>query len=97
MTNWLIEQFDAWYDPMDLEIWFEPFGGGAGTALTAVMSGSIPETRIAEANPALAAFWTTVMDDGEKRVQHVERTAPALALFERFKQSRAFWGASSQG
>lgn len=21
MSNWLIEQFDAWYDPMDLEIW----------------------------------------------------------------------------
>lgn len=86
MATWLIEQIDAWYGPMDVEIWFEPFGGGAGAALTAVMGGHIHEAHIAEANPALAAFWATVMDDGEQLAQLVDRTEPTLELFEKSKE-----------
>lgn len=71
---------------MDVEIWLEPFGGGAGAALTALMSGRVPEAWIVEANPALAAFWTTVMDDGPALARRIEATVPTLELFEDSKQ-----------
>jgi DNA adenine methylase len=64
MAPWLTDTFEALRWPMDVEIWLEPFGGGAGAALTALATGKVPEAWIVEANPALAAFWTTVMNDG---------------------------------
>lgn len=82
MAPWLVETLDALQWPMDVEIWLEPFGGGAGAALTALMSGRVPEAWIVEANPALAAFWRSVMTDGPALARRIESTTPTLALFE---------------
>ncbi|MCU6480501.1 hypothetical protein [Arthrobacter sp. A2-55] len=89
MAPWLMDVFDSLTGPMDVEVWLEPFGGGAGAALTAVTSGRVPEAWIVEANPALAAFWTTVMDDGVALAKSIETTAPTLALFEAAKETVA--------
>lgn len=86
MAPWLVETFDSLLGPMDVEIWLEPFGGGAGAALTALMSGRVPEAWIVEANPALAAFWSTVMDNGPELARRIEKTVPTLSLFEGSKQ-----------
>lgn len=65
----------------DVELWIEPFGGGAGAALAAVIENDVPEAWIIESNPALAAFWTTIMSDGGRLAARVEGTAPSLGLF----------------
>lgn len=86
MAPWLTETFESLRWPMDVEIWLEPFGGGAGAALTALTTGKVPEAWIVEANPALAAFWSTVMTDGPALADQVESTVPSLALFEESKE-----------
>ncbi|QOT19275.1 DNA adenine methylase [Paenarthrobacter sp. YJN-5] len=94
MAPWLTDTFEGLLGPMDVEIWLEPFGGGAGAALTALCTGKVPEAWIVEANPALAAFWTTVMNDGPALAARVERTIPTLALFQ---ESRENVGAALAG
>lgn len=89
MAPWLSDTFESLLWPMDVEIWLEPFGGGAGAALTALMSGRVPEAWIVEANPALAAFWSAVMEDGPALARRIEVTVPTLALFEDAKQKVA--------
>lgn len=89
MAPWLTDTFDALQWPMDVEIWLEPFGGGAGAALTALMSGNVPEAWIVEANPALAAFWTTVMEEGPALADRVETTVPTLVLFQEARRKVA--------
>jgi DNA adenine methylase len=89
MAPWLTETFESLRWPMDVEIWLEPFGGGAGAALTALTTGKVPEAWIVEANPALAAFWTTVMNDGPALATRVEHIAPTLASFQEARQKVA--------
>lgn len=81
MTPWLLDVFDRVVMPMDVEVWIEPFGGGAGAALMALESG-IPEAWIVEANPALAAFWTAVTSDEGQLAARVETTIPTLGMFQ---------------
>jgi DNA adenine methylase len=89
MAQWLTGTFESLNWPMDVEIWLEPFGGGAGAALTALTSGKVPEAWIVEANPALAAFWTTVMNDGPALAAKVEGIVPSLELFQESRQKVA--------
>lgn len=86
MAPWLTDIFESLVGPMDVEIWLEPFGGGAGAALTALTGGKVPEAWIVEANPALAAFWTAVMDDGPALAAQVETIAPSLAVFQESRE-----------
>ncbi|MFL0579572.1 DNA adenine methylase [Dietzia sp. 179-F 9C3 NHS] len=81
MTGWLVEVFDHLLGPMDVEVWIEPFGGGAGAALMALEAHEVPEAWIVEANPAVAAFWTTIMADDGRLAARVEATTPTLELF----------------
>lgn len=89
MAPWLTGTFESLQWPMDVEIWLEPFGGGAGAALTALTSGKVPEAWIVEANPALAAFWTTVMDEGPALASQVEGVIPSLGLFQASREKVA--------
>lgn len=82
MAPWLVSLFDSLTGPMDIEVWFEPFGGGAGAALAAVVDHGVPEAWIVEKNPALAAFWTAVMHDEGRLAARVEATVPTLAAFD---------------
>lgn len=94
MTPWLVEVFDHLWGPMDVEVWLEPFAGGAGAALMALEAYGVPEAWMVEANPALAAFWQTLMADGEHLASRVERTAPDVGLF---MASREVVGAALTG
>jgi DNA adenine methylase len=89
MAPWLTDTFEALLWPMDVEVWLEPFGGGAGAALTALATGRVPEAWIVEANPALAAFWTTVMNEGPALATRVEGTVPTLAMFHAARETVA--------
>lgn len=94
MTGWLAAVFDHLHGPMDVEVWIEPFGGGAGAALMALEAHQVPEAWIVEANPALSAFWTTIMADEGRLAARVENTVPSLELFY---ESREMVAASLAG
>lgn len=89
MTEWLVDVFDRLGGPMDVEVWIEPFGGGAGAALMALEAHNVPDAWIVEANPALAAFWTAVVSDEGQLAARVERTVPTLAMFEAAREQVA--------
>jgi DNA adenine methylase len=86
MTPWLVDVFNSLNGTMDVEVWLEPFGGGAGAALMALEAHDVPEAWIVESNPALAAFWTEVMNDGGQLAARVETTTPTLAMFDAAKE-----------
>lgn len=89
MTSWLVEVFDQLVMPMEVEVWIEPFGGGAGAALMALEAHHVPDAWIVEANPALAAFWTTIMADDGRLAARVETTTPSLELFMESRETVA--------
>lgn len=83
MASWLGEMFSRQLGYMDVEVWLEPFAGGAGAALTLLDRDAVPEAWIVDANPAIAAFWQTVTGDGDALAARIERTTPTLGLYAR--------------
>jgi DNA adenine methylase len=86
MAPWLATMFGEQRSTMDVEIWVEPFAGGAGAALTLLDRDAVAEAWIVDANPGIAAFWRTVVDDGEALASLVERTTPTLTLYDESRQ-----------
>ncbi len=86
------DMFAGQMSDMPIEIWIEPFAGGAGAALGLVERGAVDEAWLVDANPAIAAFWATVLDDGDHLANQVERTIPTMQLWE---ASRALLEAGS--
>jgi len=78
MSPWLAQAYAA----SPAELWLEPFGGGAGAALTLLANHDIEEAWVVEAHPGLAAFWTAVTREPEALARRVEHTTPDLALFD---------------
>lgn len=72
----------AQHSDMPIEIWIEPFAGGAGAALDLLNRDVVDEAWLVDAHPALAAFWATVADDGERLAALVARTVPTMQLWE---------------
>lgn len=86
MTPFLVDLFWSQWTDMDVEVWLEPFAGGAGAALKALEDDQVPEAWVVERNPALAAFWRVVSEDGERLAQRVEMTVPTLRDFDRARE-----------
>lgn len=82
MADWLGEVLDAQQSPMEIGIWMEPFAGGAGAALTLLDRDAVDEVWLIDQNPGIAAFWHTVVDDGEELARRVELTTPTMNLWE---------------
>ncbi|MCT2225018.1 hypothetical protein [Microbacterium paraoxydans] len=76
------DMFAGQMSDMPIEIWIEPFAGGAGAALGLVERDAVDEAWLVDANPAIAAFWATVLADGERLATQVERTVPTMRLWE---------------
>lgn len=86
MSSWLIDHLtDA--DPLsEVEIWCEPFAGGAGAGLQALHADAVEELWLIDADPALAAFWTAVLTDGDHLARRAETTRPTLDDFDRAQE-----------
>jgi len=83
MAPWLADMFADQGGLMDVEIWMEPFAGGAGAALTLLDRKAVDEVWLVDANPAIAAFWFAVVNAGDSLAALVERTRPTHELYER--------------
>lgn len=83
MAGWLDVLFRQQWD--HVEVWMEPFAGGAGAGLTLLDADAIPELWLVEKHPALAAFWTTLTQDGHRLANHIRRLDPTMTLWHHSK------------
>jgi DNA adenine methylase len=81
MAPFLGEMFAQQVAAMDVEIWLEPFAGGAGAGLSMLEADAVGEVWLTEKNPAIAAMWRAVLGEGEALAARVETTAPDMALW----------------
>lgn len=82
MAAWLGEALADQHSHLPLEIWMEPFAGGAGAALTLLDRDAIDEVWLIDQNPGIAAFWRAIVEAGEELARRVERTVPTMDLWE---------------
>jgi len=81
MAPWLAEAFAVQTSNMDVEVWIEPFAGGAGAGLTLLDAEAVSEVWLTEKHPAIAAMWRAVLDDGEALARRVETTSADMTLW----------------
>ena len=83
MAPWLGDMFIHQYGLMDVEEWIEPFAGGAGAALTLLDRDMVGHVHLIDQNAGIAAFWRSVVAEGDALAALVERTTPTQDLYER--------------
>lgn len=81
MAAELAELFSAQFGLMDVEIWIEPFAGGAGAGLHLLEQRVVEEIWLTEKNPALAAFWRTVVTNGDELAGRVRDCQPDMEIW----------------
>lgn len=81
MAAALADLFLAQFGLMDVEIWVEPFAGGAGAGLHLLEQGVVEEIWLTEKNPALAAFWRTVVTNGNELTAQVRACQPDMDIW----------------
>lgn len=81
MAPYLEHMFAQQVSDMEVEVWLEPFAGGAGAGLSMVNDGAVGEIWLTEKNPALAALWRTMLTDPDTLATRVAQTTPDLDLW----------------
>lgn len=89
MVPGLSRIFDCQWTGMNLEVWIEPFAGGAGAGLGMLENDSVSELWLVEKHPALAAFWDIATCQGDRLARTVERLNPTVISFENAKTTIA--------
>jgi DNA adenine methylase len=54
-------------------VYCEPFAGGAGVALTLLLTGRIGSILINDIDPCIAAFWHSLLDIPHKFIDEIEK------------------------
>lgn len=96
LANYLSDLFDHQFGFMELEIWIEPFAGGAGAGLTLLDAGVVEEVWLYDKNPAIAALWRTILTDGDTFASRVEATTPNMTMWTDAKHTLAAVAAGQQ-
>lgn len=78
MAGALAEVFQSQFGLLDVEVWIEPFAGGAGAGLHLLDRGVVDEVWLTERNPALAAFWRTVTTNEDEFAARVRACQPDM-------------------
>lgn len=64
-------------------VYAEPFAGGAGIAWRLLLNGDVTEVWINDIDPALFAFWTTVVNDPDPLCEQILRTRISMREWHR--------------
>lgn len=78
MAAALAEVFQAQFGLLDVEIWVEPFAGGAGAGLHLLDRGVVGEVWLTEKNRSLAAFWRTATTNGDVLAARIRECQPDM-------------------
>ena len=78
MASALADLFQNQFGLLDIEIWVEPFAGGAGAGLHLLDRGIVDELWLTEKNPALAAFWRTIVANSDELAARVHACQPDM-------------------
>lgn len=70
-------------------VYCEPFAGGAGIACRLLLSGAIAEAWINDIDPAIYAFWHSVLNSTEQLCERIERTRIDMAEWHRQREVHA--------
>lgn len=81
MASALSEVFQGQFGLLDVEVWVEPFAGGAGAGLHLLERGVVDEVWLTEKNRALAAFWRTVVGDSVELAARVRACQPDMSTW----------------
>jgi DNA adenine methylase len=73
---------------LEPDLLVEPFAGGASVALELLATGKVRRIGLAERDPYLAAFWSTVFFDSEWLCRRIDDLEVSLATWERMKRGR---------
>lgn len=78
MASALADVFEGQFGLLDVEVWMEPFAGGAGAGLHLLERGVVCEVWLTERNPALAAFWRAVTANHQEFAARVRSCQPDM-------------------
>jgi D12 class N6 adenine-specific DNA methyltransferase len=70
---------------LEPDLFVEPFAGGASVALELLATGRVKRIGLAERDPYLAAFWSTVFFDSDWLCRKIDEIDVSLATWERLK------------
>lgn len=82
MTAALADLFEHQFGLLDVEVWAEPFAGGAGAGLQLLDRGVVDELWLTEKNAALAAFWRVIATAADELAARVRVCEPDMATWE---------------
>lgn len=71
---------------LESKTYCEPFAGGAGAALNLLFDGIVSSIHINDADPALYAFWHSVLYDTENFLSLINNTEANLKNYEKYKE-----------
>ncbi len=69
-------------------LFVEPFAGGASVSLELLHGGLVDRIALADCDPMVSAFWTTVFEDADWLCRQVEQIDVDLATWTRMKHCR---------
>lgn len=73
---------------LEPDLFVEPFAGGASVALELLATQKVKRIGLAERDPYLAAFWSTVFFDSDWLCRKIDEIDVSLATWENLKQGR---------
>ena len=85
--TWLIPHIRAWLRQVQPTLLVDPFCGGGIVSLTAVMEGLVEQCVMLDLDPDVAAFWHTVLREGEALAQRIEAFEPTRERVEALSQT----------
>ena len=74
---------------IDNPIFVEPYCGGAGAAITLLLTDKVKEIYLNDADRSIYAFWHTVLNDSERLIRKMHRMPVTLAMFDKQKSVQA--------
>lgn len=70
-------------------VYCEPFAGGAGIACRLLLNGTIAEAWVNDIDPAIYAFWHSVLNSTDELCERIKRTQVDIAEWHRQRQIHA--------